>query len=47
MSGSSLTLLSEPCAPPDPLQVFAAAGHAPRFYWEQPEATAEAIRVRA
>lgn len=29
---------SEPCEPLDPLQVFAAAGTAPRFYWEQPAA---------
>jgi isochorismate synthase len=27
---------SEPCEALDPLQVFAAAGSAPRFYWEQP-----------
>jgi len=27
---------SEPCEALDPLQVFAAAGAAPRFYWEQP-----------
>jgi salicylate biosynthesis isochorismate synthase len=33
-----LTLVSEPCDPVDPLQVFAAAGTAPRFYWEQPAA---------
>ena len=36
MSDGPLNLLSEHCAPPDPLQVFAAAGNAPRFYWEQP-----------
>jgi len=29
---------SELCAALDPLQVFAAAGTAPRFYWEQPAA---------
>ena len=29
---------SEPCAVIDPLEVFAAAGTAPRFYWEQPAA---------
>ena len=29
---------SEPCPRLDPLQVFAAAGTAPRFYWEQPSA---------
>lgn len=38
MSGDPLRYLSEPCAPPDPLGVFAAAGAAPRFYWEQPAA---------
>ncbi len=38
MSDGPLNFLSEPCAPPDPLQVFAAAGDAPRFYWEQPAA---------
>jgi isochorismate synthase len=31
-----IKLRSEPCEPIDPLQVFAAAGAAPRFYWEQP-----------
>jgi len=39
----SLHYLSEPCDPLDPLQVFAAAGEAPRFYWEQP--TAHCFRV--
>jgi salicylate biosynthesis isochorismate synthase len=34
----SLTLRSESCAALDPLQVFAAAGTAARFYWEQPSA---------
>jgi isochorismate synthase len=29
---------SEPCETIDPLQVFAAADSAPRFYWEQPAA---------
>jgi isochorismate synthase len=29
---------SEFCEPLDPLQAFAAAGTAPRFYWEQPAA---------
>lgn len=38
MSDGPLQFLSESCAPPDPLQVFAAAGDAPRFYWEQPAA---------
>ena len=38
MDGSPLTFRSEPCAAVDPLQVFAAAGAAPRFYWEQPSA---------
>jgi len=33
-----LAFRSEPCEPLDPLQVFAAAGTAPRFYWEQPAA---------
>ena len=36
MSRSALSFRSEPCEPLDPLQVFAAAGFAPRFYWEQP-----------
>ncbi len=36
MNGAALQLLSEHCAPPDPLQLFAAAGQAPRYYWEQP-----------
>ena len=38
MDGSPLTFRSEPCEAVDPLQVFAAAGAAPRFYWEQPAA---------
>ena len=38
MDGSPLTFRSEPCDAVDPLQVFAAAGAAPRFYWEQPAA---------
>ena len=36
MSGPSLAFRSERCEALDPLQVFAAAGLAPRFYWEQP-----------
>jgi isochorismate synthase len=36
MSGKSLAFRSERCEALDPLQVFAAAGSAPRFYWEQP-----------
>lgn len=36
MSDAPLQLCSGSCPPPDPLQVFAAAGRAPRFYWEQP-----------
>lgn len=36
MSGPSLAFRSERCEALDPLQVFAAAGSAPRFYWEQP-----------
>jgi isochorismate synthase len=35
---SPVSFRSEPCEPLDPLQVFAAAGAAPRFYWEQPAA---------
>jgi isochorismate synthase len=38
MGEEALTLRSESCDPVDPLQVFAAAGRAPRFYWEQPSA---------
>ena len=38
MRDDPLTLVSEPCEPVDPLQIFAAAGTAPRFYWEQPTA---------
>jgi isochorismate synthase len=36
MSAAPLAFRSEPSEPLDPLQVFAAAGTAPRFYWEQP-----------
>lgn len=38
MREDPLTLVSDPCDPVDPLEVFAAAGSAPRFYWEQPAA---------
>lgn len=38
MSLGRLSFRSEPCGALDPLQVFAAAGEAPRFYWEQPAA---------
>jgi isochorismate synthase len=38
-----LRLRSDRCEPLDPLQAFAAAGTAPRFYWEQP--TAQRFRV--
>jgi salicylate biosynthesis isochorismate synthase len=38
MSVPPLLVRSEPCEAIDPLQVFAAAGTAPRFYWEQPAA---------
>jgi len=38
VTAPSLAFRSEPCEPLDPLQVFAAAGTAPRFYWEQPAA---------
>ena len=38
MSANLRTFRSEPCGAIDPLQVFAAAGPAPRFYWEQPAA---------
>ena len=38
MSAPALAFRSEPCEALDPLQVFAAAGTAPRFYWEQPSA---------
>jgi len=41
MAGASrepLLFRSEACAPIDPLHVFAAAGRARRFYWEQPTA---------
>jgi isochorismate synthase len=33
-----LQMRSESCATVDPLEVFAAAGTAPRFFWEQPSA---------
>jgi isochorismate synthase len=39
--------LSEPCEALDPLQVFAAAGAAPRFYWEQPAAERFCVGVGA
>jgi isochorismate synthase len=38
MNAASLAFRSEPCAALDPLQAFAAAGTAARFYWEQPAA---------
>jgi isochorismate synthase len=38
MSAPPRAFRSEPCEALDPLQVFAAAGTAPRFYWEQPSA---------
>jgi isochorismate synthase len=38
MTDAPLVYRSEPCEALDPLQVFAAAGTAPRFYWEQPAA---------
>jgi isochorismate synthase len=38
VSHAPLHYVSEHCEPLDPLQVFAAAGTAPRFYWEQPAA---------
>lgn len=38
VSSPARTFRSEACAPLDPLAVFAAAGGAPRFYWEQPAA---------
>ncbi len=38
MTDAPLRLRSESCEPLDPLQAFAAAGTAPRFYWEQPAA---------
>ena len=38
MNRAPLTFHSAPCEALDPLQVFAAAGQAPRFYWEQPAA---------
>ncbi len=38
VSDGPLRYQSEPCGPFDPLHVFAAAGQAPRYYWEQPAA---------
>jgi isochorismate synthase len=38
MTAPALAFRSAACAEVDPLQVFAAAGAAPRFYWEQPSA---------
>jgi isochorismate synthase len=38
VTDTAIRLRSEPCDVVDPLQVFAAAGAAPRFYWEQPAA---------
>jgi isochorismate synthase len=38
---------SESCEALDPLQVFAAAGAAPRFYWEQPTAQRFCVGVGA
>ncbi len=38
MTDAPLAYRSEPGEALDPLQVFAAAGTAPRFYWEQPAA---------
>jgi len=38
MSDGALAYRSDPSEAIDPLQVFAAAGAAPRFYWEQPNA---------
>ena len=49
----SFAYRSESCATVDPLQVFAAAGNAPRYYWEQPAAArfrvgiGAAARIRA
>lgn len=43
MTNAPLRLRSESCEPLDPLQAFAAAGTAPRCYWEQP--TAQRFRV--
>jgi isochorismate synthase len=42
-----LAYRSDACAPVDPLQVFAAAGNAPRFYWEQPAAARFRVGVGA
>ncbi len=38
LNGTPPAFRSDWCEAPDPLQVFAAAGTAPRFYWEQPAA---------
>lgn len=38
VGSSNISFQSERCEALDPLQVFAAAGSAPRFYWEQPAA---------
>ena len=38
MSRPALRFRSERCEAVDPLEVFAAAGSAPRFFWEQPAA---------
>ena len=38
VNASARAFRSERCTALDPLQVFAAAGTAPRFYWEQPAA---------
>lgn len=43
MSEQAPVLRAESCDPLDPLQVFAAAGGAARFYWEQP--TSRRFRV--
>ena len=37
-TATSRAFRSEACPPLDPLEAFAAAGNAPRFYWEQPAA---------
>jgi isochorismate synthase len=38
VTSQPINFRSEDCETIDPLQVFAAAGSAPRFYWEQPAA---------
>jgi isochorismate synthase len=45
VNGDPLTFVSGPCEPLDPLRVFAAAGTAPRFYWEQPLARRHCVAV--